>query len=141
MCNVTYLSFILVSSFNIVTFQASAQQQAEPKPAPNSFPAETPRVSVISTDMADKSLPQLESPTVPKKKKSLSPTSGLTPIEYTRNVSVQSGTVVATSQGIADPVVTKALPASAVGVPKQNLPQVSKPAETQKPLVQTPCSM
>jgi len=139
MCNVAYLSFILVSSFNNVTIQASTQQQAEP----SSVAAEIPRISVMSTEKADKSQPQLESTTVTKKKKSPSPTSGLTPIEFTRNVSQQNGPAVATSQGTADPIVTKALPvtSSAIGVPKQNLPQVSKPAEPQKPLLQTPCSM
>jgi len=126
MCNVAYLSFILVFSFNNVTFQASTQQQAEP----NSIAAETPRISVISTEKADKSQSQMESTTVTKKKKSLSPTSGLTPIEFTRNVSAQNGPAVATSQGTADPIV----------VSKQNLPQVSKPAELQKPVVQPPCS-
>ena len=138
MCNVAYLSFILVSSFNNVTFQASTQQQAEP----SSVAAETPRISVISTEKVDKLQPQLESTTVTKKKKSPSPTSGLTPIEYTRNVSAQNGPTLATSQGIADPVITKALPvfSSVVGVPKQHLPQVSKPGEPQKPLVQTPSS-
>jgi cytoskeletal protein RodZ len=138
MCNVAYFSFILVSSFNNVTFQASTQQQAEP----SSVAAETPRISVISTEKVDKSQPQLENTTVTKKKKSPSPTSGLTPIEYTRNVSAQNGPAVATSQGTADPVVTKVLPvsSSAVGMSKQNLPQVSKLADPQKPLVQTPCS-
>jgi hypothetical protein len=138
---VAYLSFILVSSFNNATFQSSTQQQTEP-PARSSFAAEAPRISVILTDKGDKSQPQLESTTVPKKKNTPSPTAGLTPIEYTRNVSAQSGPAVASSHGIADPVVTQALPVSTstVGVPKQNLPQVSKPAETQKPLVQTPCS-
>jgi len=138
MCNVAYLSFILISSFNNVTFQALTQQQAEP----SSIAAETPRISVSSTEKADKSQPQLESTTVTKKKKSPSPASGLTPIEYTRNVSAQNGTAVATSQVTADPVVTKALPvpSSAVGMSKQNLPQVSKPAELQKPLVQTQSS-
>ena len=138
MCNVAYLSFILVSSFNNVTFQASTQQQAEP----SSVAAEIPRISFISTEKADKSQLQMESTTVTKKKKSPSPTSGLTPIEFTRNVSAQNGPALATSQGAADPVVTKALPvsSSAVGVLKQNLPQVSNPSELQKPLVQTPCS-
>jgi len=139
MCSVAYLSFILVSSFSNVTFQASIQQQAEP----SSVAAETPRISVISTEKADKSQSQMESTAVTKKKKSPSPTSGLTPIEFTRNVSAQNGPAVATSQGTADPVVTKALPvsSSAVGVSKQNLPQVSKPAELQKPLVQAPYGM
>jgi hypothetical protein len=140
MWHIYLLSFIfyLVSSFSNVTFQASTQQQAEP----SSIAAETPRSSVISTEKADNLQPQLESTTVTKKKKSPSPTSGLTPIEYTRNVSAQNGPAVATSQGTADPVVTKALPVSsaAVGVPKQNLPQMSKPAELQKSLQQTPSS-
>jgi len=118
--------------------KALTQQQVEP----SSIAAETPRISVSSTEKADKSQPQLESTTVTKKKKSPSPASGLTPIEYTRNVSAQNGTTVATSQVTADPVVTKALPvpSSAVGMSKQNLPQVSKPAELQKPLVQTQSS-
>lgn len=139
MCSVAYLSFILVSSFINVTLQTLTQQQAEP----SSIAAETPRISVISTEKADKSQPQLESTTVTKKKKSPSPTSGLTPIEYTRNVSAQNGTAVATSQVTSDPVVTKALPvsSSAVGMSKQNLPQVSKLAELQKPVVQTQSSM
>jgi hypothetical protein len=134
---------MLVSSFNFVTFQASTQQQAVPKPAPGSSVPEVPRISVSSVGMADKSQPQLESQIVPKKKKSPSPTSGLTPIEFTRNVSTQNATAVAPTQGMSDPVVMKASPVSTstVGVPKQNLPQMSKPAETQKPILQTPCSM
>jgi len=138
MCNVAYLSFILISSFNNVTFQASTQQQAEP----SSVAAETPRISIFSAKKADKSQPQLESTTVTKKEKSPSPNSGLTPIEYARNVSAQTGPAVATSQGTADRVAARALSFSsyAAGVPKQNLPQVSRPSEPRKPLVQMPCS-
>jgi hypothetical protein len=118
-------------------FQASTQQQAEP----SSVAAETPRISFISAEQADKLQPQLESTAVTKKNKSPSPTSGLIPIEYTRIVSAQNGPAVATSQGTADPVATKAMSIlSAVGVSKQNLPQLPKSAEPQKPLVQMPCS-
>jgi hypothetical protein len=141
-CGIFLYYFILVSSFNNATFQSSTQQLTEP-PAPSSFAAEAPRISVMLTEMADKSQPQLESAAVLKKKNTPSPTAGLTPIEYTRSVSAQSGSSVASSHGLADPVVTQALPilTSIVGVPKQNLPHVSKLAEMQKPLVQTPCSM
>ena len=134
---------MLVFSFSVVTFQGSAQQQAELKPAPSSFVPEFSTFSVSSTGMADKSQPPVESKTVPKKKKSPSPVSGLTPIEFTRNVSTQGVTAVATSQEIDEPLITKALPVSTstVEVPKQNLSQMSKPAETQKPLLQPPCSM
>jgi hypothetical protein len=85
------------------------------------------------------SQPPLGSREVPEKKKSLSPASGLTPIEITKTVPGSSTSPTTASQGLAVPTVAKDLSDAAptVGMSNQKFPEKLKPVDAPKPPLQT----
>lgn len=129
---------MLVYVFDFVSFQPSAQQQVEPKPA-SSFPlTEVAKIPTSAASAAGKSQPPLGSREVPEKNKSLSPASELTAIEVTKPVPTPSTFATAASEGLAVPTVAKSVSGAVltVDMSKQKLPQMSNPADAPKPPLQ-----
>ncbi|XP_021922164.1 uncharacterized protein LOC110830988 isoform X2 [Zootermopsis nevadensis] len=125
-----------VPQASIGTDKASVQQQPEAKLAPSLSRTEIPNSAASATIAADKLHLPSESKVVPVEKKLPSSAFGLTPVA---NTMPPSTSAFGTDQLKDTPSVASffKISPSTAEVPKQELHQMSKPAETPKPLLQT----
>lgn len=134
------LCIYFLTCFSSVSFQASVQQQPEAKLAPSLSRTEIPNSAASATIAADKLHLPSESKVVPVEKKLPSSAFGLTPVA---NTMPPSTSAFGTDQLKDTPSVASffKISPSTAEVPKQELHQMSKPAETPKPLLQTSLNM